>query len=267
MLTYKTWVDETKRGVFTPRSTSLKALDTAFEAFDKKQTPVQEIQLIEKLKLWLDGKGSGWKSSTRNSTKVLGKGTVERLVEDLSASPIGRSKLGVHASQRVVAAPTAKIIVLSGHGSWEVKKDDYVKLPAKCSIKFYTMNMRTLSDSLGGDIDRGIIAGLEPDQKAGPFSSVPDMRLFPPTGLVIKAPNLATWQVVKIPGAVPAGNKNLQVQIDGAYPGGASLSVIFKHLQPAIQGASSVTFLWAACRASGLTDTGGKKFGINEMQR
>ena len=162
MITYKTWMAETKRGAFTPRSKALKDLDDAFDALDKKRMPLQEIKLAEMLKLWLDAKGGGWKSSTRNSTKVLGKGTVERLLEDLSASPICRTKLGNYASQKVPTALTPKIIVLSGHGSWEVKQDEYVKLPAKCSIKFYTMNMRTLSDSLGGDIDRGVIKDLEP---------------------------------------------------------------------------------------------------------
>src|SRR5690606_17601378 len=74
----------------------------------------------------------------------------------------------------------AKIIVFSGHGSWDLGADQYVKVPGKCSIKFYTLNMKTLSDSLGGDIDRGMIAGLEPDQEAGQFGIVPNMRLYPP---------------------------------------------------------------------------------------
>ena len=120
------------------------------------------------------------------------------------------------------AALNSKIIVFSGHGAWALNKDAYTKLPAKCSIKFYTMNMRTLSDGLGGEIDRGIVSGHKPDQEGGPFSSIPDMRLYPPAGLNIKEPDLANWQVVNLPGAVPNSSKNLQIKIKSKY-GGALL--------------------------------------------
>jgi hypothetical protein len=161
----------------------------------------------------------------------------------------------------------AKIIVLSGHGSWELGKDQYVQMPDKCSIKFYTCNAKTLSDGLGGQIDRGIVAGLDPDQEAGPFKSVPDMRLFPPTGLHIKRPDLTRWHVLQLPAPVPFDGKNLQVQIDTRYPGGASLKTLFKLLEPAIQEADAVTFLWAACRAVNLKEVGGETLGVNAMQR
>jgi len=161
----------------------------------------------------------------------------------------------------------AKIIVFSGHGEWELGNDEYVQIPAKCSIKFYTMNMKTLSDGLGGDIDRGIIVGLEPDQEAGPFRTIPDMRLFPPTGLHIRTPNPATWHILELPGVVPVDNKNIQVRINNAYPGGGSLKIMFDLLAPAIRNADSVVFLWAACRAINLKDTGGKRLGVNAMQR
>jgi len=266
-MTYKTWMNETKRGVFTPRSRSLKAVDTAFENLNRVQTPQNEMLLADKLKIWLDSKGSTWKQSTRNSTKIQGKGTIERLLGDLSKSPLNRTKLSNYLVQTSPVIQNSKIIVFSGHGSWEVSKDSYVKLPAKCNIKFYTMNMRTLSDGLGGDIDRGIVTGLEPDQEGRPFSSIPDMRLYPPKGLNIRTPNAATWQVVNLPDAVPNANKNLQIQIKNQYEGGASLSVMFDLLKPAINSASSVTFLWAACRAIGLADTGGEKLGVNAMQR
>jgi hypothetical protein len=267
MMTFDQWMKETQRGILTVRSPKLKAVDKAFGNLARLKTPQSEVQLAEKLRLWLDSKGAAWKQSTRNSTKIGGKGTVERLVEDLSASPLCRQKLGPHAVKKPIASLGSKIIVFSGHGSWEVKKDSYVQLPAKCSIKFYTMNMKTLSDGLGGDIDRGIIAGLRPDQEAGPHRNIPDMRLYPPHGLHIRQPNPATWQVVTLPAPVPSGNKNLQVQINDQYGGGASLSVMFQLLMPAIRSASSVTFLWAACRAIGLKDTGGEKIGVNVMQR
>ncbi|MHC4269818.1 MAG: putative adhesin [Planctomycetota bacterium] len=161
----------------------------------------------------------------------------------------------------------SKIIVFSGHGQWKLGKDDYVQLPAKCSMKFYTMNARTLSDNLGGDIDRGFIRGLVPDQEAGPFKNIPDMRLYPPNGLNIRRPNPANWHVLELPNRVPVDNKNIQVQINGLYRGGADLKVLFKLLAPAISQAHSVVFLWAACRAVALAPAGGKKVGVNTMQR
>lgn len=160
-----------------------------------------------------------------------------------------------------------KIIVFSGHGSWDLGADQYVKVPARCSIKFYTLNMKTLSDQLGGDIDRGLIAGLEPDQEASQFGIIPNMRLYPPDGLTIKRPNPANWHVLDLPAVVPADGKNLQVRISDQYPGGGNLEVLFKLLDPAIRSADSVVFLWAACRAINLKKAGGKDIGVNVMQR
>lgn len=161
----------------------------------------------------------------------------------------------------------SKVIVFSGHGSWELGKDEYTPLPGKCTIKFYTMNMKTLSDGLGGDIDRGLVSGLEPDQVGNEFTHVPDMRLFPPTGLHIKRPDPNTWHVLELPGPVPVDEKNIQVKINPAFGGGGSLSVLFDVLRPAIAEADSVTFLWAACRAINLKNTGGRRIGVNAMQR
>jgi hypothetical protein len=160
-----------------------------------------------------------------------------------------------------------KIIVFSGHGSWELGTDQYVKLPAKCSIKFYTLNMKTLSDGLGGDLDRGMIAGLEPDQTAEQFGIIPNMRLFPPDGLNIKRPNAANWNILDLPGDVPVDGKNLQVRIGDQFPGGGNLEVLFQILEPAIRAADSVTFLWSACRAINLKNAGGSRIGVNQMQR
>jgi hypothetical protein len=92
-----------------------------------------------------------------------------------------------------------KVIVFSGHGSWQLGKDTFVRMPPNCTMKFYTMNMKTLSDGLGGDLDRGIITGLEPDQETGPHVQAPDMRLYPPHGLNIRQPDLARWHVIELP--------------------------------------------------------------------
>jgi hypothetical protein len=160
----------------------------------------------------------------------------------------------------------SKIIVLSGHGAWDLR-DGYTKLPARCAIRFYTLNMKTLSDALGGDIDRGIVSGLEPDQVGAPFATIPNMRLYPPHGLNIRVPDLRTWNVIKLPQACPADSKNLQVRISDRYPAGYSLEEILDMIEAALIG-QDVTILWAACRAIGLKKSAfGKSIGVNKMQR
>ncbi len=126
--------------------------------------------------------------------------------------------------------------------------------------------MKTLSDGLGGDIDRGIVAGLEPDQVAGPYQSVPNMRLYPPAGLNIRTPDALTWSVIELPAAIPPNGKNLQIKIANMYGGGADLATILNLIQPALSG--ETTILWAACRAIGLKSTaGGAAAGVNKLQR
>lgn len=160
-----------------------------------------------------------------------------------------------------------KIIVFSGHGEWMLGKDSFVALPAKCSMKFYTLNMKTLSDAFGGDLDRGMIKGVSVDQEAGPFKQVPDMKLFPPFDppLNIRTPDPRRWHVVKLPAPVPTDDKNLQIQIKKGYA--ATLSDLFRYLRPAIDVSDSVLFVWAACRAINLRAVGGERFGVNVMQR
>lgn len=160
----------------------------------------------------------------------------------------------------------AKIIVFSGHGDWALGNDHFVQVPAKCRMKFYTMNAKTLSDGWGGDIDRGIVAGLDPDQEAGAFQAIPDMRLYPPTGLNIRRPDSATWHVVELPGLVPVDERNLQVRIRNCVAEGMSLSELFKSLATAIREAGSVELLWAACRAVNLKSTGRDTY-VNAKQR
>lgn len=161
-----------------------------------------------------------------------------------------------------------KTIVFSGHGDWPLKDDEFVQLPRKCTMKFYTMNMKTLSDGLGGDIDRGLVSGLEPSQVAAPFTNIPNMRLYPPHGLTIKSPDSVNWRILTLPTAIPVDNKNLQIKIANRYGGGANLSTLFELLEDVIhETKEDITFLWAACRAINLQDTGGEKIGVNAMER
>ena len=160
-----------------------------------------------------------------------------------------------------------KIIVFSGHGEWVLGNKSFVALPARCSMKFYTLNMKTLSDAFGGDLDRGIIKGVSVDQEAGPFKQVPDMTLFAPFDppLNIRTPDLRHWHVVKLPAPIPTDDNNLQIQLKRKYE--ASLSQLFSYLRPAIDTADSVLFIWAACRAINLRPVGGESIGVNAMQR
>ncbi len=268
MINYSQWMKETRRGLFTTRSVLLKNIDAAFKNLDRCSTPKDELiakkQLVDALALWLNSKNGMWEESTRNS-----KGTIKKLIQDLSKTKYGKDKLSVYLPQLVTQQRRSKTIVFSGHGSWESRTDGYVNLPAKCYMEFYTMNMKTLSDSLGGDIDRGLVTGLVPDQKNGPFNRIPNNRLYPPSGLHIQTPDPVTWSVVKLPGPIPLNSKNIQIQIRDEYRGGADLAVLFKALEPVIRNSSEVTFLWAACRAIGLTrnSKNAEVFGVNKMQR
>jgi hypothetical protein len=62
-------------------------------------------------------------------------------------------------------------------------------------------------------------------------------------------------------------NKNLQIQIDPAYPGGADLKTILTYLDPALRASNDTILVWAACRAINLSAAGGKAVGINTLQR
>ena len=68
---FKDWMDRTKRGVFTPRSPELQALDKALEKFDKDKSLINKQRLKEQLDAWIKAKGSNWRASTRNKDKVV----------------------------------------------------------------------------------------------------------------------------------------------------------------------------------------------------
>ena len=83
MMTFEQWKEGTERGFFTPRSSALKAIDGAFEKWQKNKTTPNLVDFSSSVKTWITLKGDKWRTSTRNST-----GTVERLVTDLSSNPI-----------------------------------------------------------------------------------------------------------------------------------------------------------------------------------
>ena len=83
MMTFEQWKTGTERNIFTPRSTALKAIDTAFEKWEKSKSTPNLLDFSGKVKTWITLKGDKWRASTRNSN-----GTVEKLVADLAKNPV-----------------------------------------------------------------------------------------------------------------------------------------------------------------------------------
>ena len=83
MMTFEQWKTGTKRNVFTPRSDALKAIDRAFEKWEKAKSTPNLLDFSKSVKTWITLKGDKWRTSTRNSN-----GTVEKLVADLAKDPV-----------------------------------------------------------------------------------------------------------------------------------------------------------------------------------
>ncbi|MEL6530149.1 MAG: papain-like cysteine protease family protein [Pseudomonadota bacterium] len=87
---YETWMNETRRGLFKPRSKALKAVDRAFSRCGDSSVGHSRLraELLDKLIAWINTKGDRWQQSIRNTRKdARGKGTVERLVEGFALDP------------------------------------------------------------------------------------------------------------------------------------------------------------------------------------
>ena len=80
IMDHNTWMSETKRGIFTPRSAKLVVIDRALEQYQKAKSPGNLQSLKGALDEWIRLKGANWKSSTRNRN-----GTVERLLQEITA--------------------------------------------------------------------------------------------------------------------------------------------------------------------------------------
>ncbi len=91
MMTHNHWMTQTKRGILTPRSKKLVAIDNALLAYEnavkaKQGTTVALKKLLDAVIAWIDKKGADWKNSTRNSKiETSGKGTVETLLREIVA--------------------------------------------------------------------------------------------------------------------------------------------------------------------------------------
>jgi hypothetical protein len=112
LMTSQHWKDQTRRGVLTPRSKTLEAIDKAFLAYDdakKKsgQTTKAQTDLFKALIAWIETKGTDWRTSTRNSKiEAGGKGTVETLLNQLiDLNPAFRGEGAKFLSQNAPPPP------------------------------------------------------------------------------------------------------------------------------------------------------------------
>lgn len=73
MPTYDQWMSDTKRGIFTPRSKQLEAVDAALKDYYKVPagTPQKLTALKNALNAWIAYKGPGWRTSTRNTNGIV----------------------------------------------------------------------------------------------------------------------------------------------------------------------------------------------------
>ncbi len=175
----------------------------------------------------------------------------------------------------------SKIIVISGHGIWDpgskfgplnklLGKKPFTSLPGKCSMHFYTGNFTLLKDSSGQQLDQGNFNGVEPQQTAGPYKSVPNMILTWPRGLSIVSPAKGWVKVEYAIGAegkeksqIPTDSRNVLFTIKKPTGGIGGLvenpegrlyiDDLLKVLDPAIRSSQSTLLVWSACRQVGLT--------------
>jgi len=131
-----------------------------------------------------------------------------------------------------------------GHGSWK-PADGYAKVPAGCSISFYTDFAKTMS---GEDADR-IVAGTlkrAPHRKIEQYMMAPNMRYTPDS-----QENMADFQAEKQKGTVLIYTTNDQ---------GQTLRELFETM--AVRRLRDWDLHWTACSALSLRETGydGAKF-------
>lgn len=158
--------------------------------------------------------------------------------------------------------PGKKLIIFSGHGSWDPKiKEPYVQVPKKSQFCFFTENMKTISDSFGGRVEKwGALLGIlpEPDQIIGEFKNMPNMMLHPPFN--------PTLNIQKMTAEECKTHNAMQI-ILRKNAASVSLKDLFKIMNELKIPTEDVDMYWAACRAIDLKPVGGEKFGVNDMQR
>jgi hypothetical protein len=83
-MTYAEWIRDSARGAFTPRSTALKAIDTALERYERLSSLVNLNAVAEAIAAWKLSKGrmGAWANSERNvQVRRLSNWVQARLVQ------------------------------------------------------------------------------------------------------------------------------------------------------------------------------------------
>ncbi|MEM7231931.1 MAG: hypothetical protein AAF517_07145 [Planctomycetota bacterium] len=229
MMTYQTWKDETSRGIFSPRSRALGAVDSAFQDYEKTRGTPGLIRLSEALVAWMRSKATagGWECSTRNAKKVLGLGTVERLVKDLLQNPTLRGKLAPFlATKTKTPAVTLEV------GKKISQKDD--------DGKFHSIALQTKDNSCGPGCIR-IVAKLVNNEDIGEdylrvlVENAEEGASALGLGGVVKSSGTHNWG----PGGhgtwlVPAALKSLRPSIRAIHSNSVSKLVSTSKKKPAI---------------------------------
>jgi hypothetical protein len=164
------WKTQTSRGVFTPRSKKLEAIDNAFTAYENAQKVKMgllqaQIALFDAVLAWIAKKGDNWKASTRNSKieQPGGKGTVETLLNELVAEyPQFRMKAAPYLSKvAVVKAPVvlemgAKVDQKDEDGAWhEIPIQTKDNSCGPCSVRIVIKKVK--NQDVGEDLLRELV--------------------------------------------------------------------------------------------------------------
>jgi len=131
-----------------------------------------------------------------------------------------------------------KQVYIVGHGAWG-PTDGYAKVPAGCTVSFYTEFAKTMS---GEDADR-IVAGTvnrKPHRTVGEFKMVPNMRYTPDD-----EENMNDFFAEKQPGTILVYTSDL---------GGKTLEDVFNTMS--VRNVNDWDIHWTACAALQLKATG-----------
>ena len=143
-------------------------------------------------------------------------------------------------------------IFLSGHGGWSPSLG-YTKVPANCTVTFYTHFAKLLMTGMERQILRGDYT--EVDRTHTEFKMVPNMKLYgqPESWTKSAEENLseAAW-----------GNSSKVVSLDDEDDV-TTLSELFEELNEGPKLPEEVNFHWLCCSHVGLKAAGGADIGFN----
>lgn len=110
MLNYDNWISETKRGLFTPRSSKLEAIDHALKTYKTNPSQQNLKNILKTLNSWQKAKGQGdaWRRSTRNRN-----GAVDKLLLDIKSKEGGDHFVSAHGG-RNAGTSTGTFVVPKG---------------------------------------------------------------------------------------------------------------------------------------------------------